>query len=89
MRVLDLSRGGGLIESGARLLPGANVDLQLASVDARATIRARVVRCCVGSVSPVRIVFRGALQFDAPLPVALGCLTSHQTRESRREPPQP
>ena len=70
VRVLDLSRGGGLIESGARLLPGANVDLQLESADARATIRARVVRCCVGSVSPVRIVFRGALQFDAPLPTS-------------------
>ena len=70
VRILDLSRGGGLIESGARLLPGANVDLQLESPDARATIRARVVRCCVGSVSPVRIVFRGALQFDAPLPAS-------------------
>ena len=70
VRVLDLSRGGGLIESGARLLPGANVDLQLESADARATIRARVVRCFVGSVSPARIVFRGALEFDAPLPAA-------------------
>ena len=70
VRVLDLSRGGGLIESGVRLLPGANVDLQLESAEARATIRARVVRCFVGSVSPVRIVFRGALQFDAPLPTS-------------------
>ena len=81
VRVLDLSRGGGLIESGARLLPGTNVDLQLESTDARATIRARVVRCCVGSVSPVRIVFRGALQFDAPLAVAIGM--SHAAADQR------
>lgn len=78
VRVLDLSRGGGLIESGARLLPGANVDLQLESADARATIRARVVRCFVGSVSPVRIVFRGALQFDVPLAVAIGMSDADQ-----------
>ena len=70
VRVLDLSRGGGLIESGARLMPGASVDLQLESAEARTTIRARVVRCFVGSVSPVRIVFRGALQFDVPLPTS-------------------
>ena len=86
VRVLDLSRGGGLIESGARLLPGANVDLQLVSVDARATIRARVVRCFVGSVSPVRIVFRGALQFDAPLPLTIGVSDAASGRQLRINP---
>ena len=73
VRVLDLSPGGGLIESGARLLPGSTVDLHLEFGTTRTAIRARVVRCSVGSVSPVHIVFRGALQFDVPLPVTSVC----------------
>ena len=67
VRILELSPGGGLIESGARLLPGTSVDLHLESGAARAAIRARVVRCFVGSVSPAQIVFRGALAFEVPL----------------------
>lgn len=67
IRVVDLSDGGGLIETSARLQPGASVDLYLECATWRARIRARVVRCAVGSLSPARIIFRGALQFETPL----------------------
>lgn len=81
VRVLDLSRGGGLIESGARLLPGTNVDLQIEAPNARTTIRARVVRCFVGSVSAVQVVFRGGLQFDVPLPVGIPLRDAHSAAQ--------
>lgn len=67
IRVVDLSDGGGLIETSARLQPGARVELYLESTTWRARIRARVIRCAVGSLAPAHIVFRGALEFDTPL----------------------
>ena len=96
VRVLDLSPGGGLIETSARLLPGSSVDLQLESSpmalqpgvrDARTLIRATVVRCCIGGLSPERIVFRGALQFDEPRSTATGDILGELGQ--RRAAPHP
>jgi hypothetical protein len=70
IRVVDLSEGGGLIETAARLRPGASVELYLESPLWRARVRARVIRCEVGSLAPARITFQGALEFDAPLTTA-------------------
>ena len=70
IRVVDLSEGGGLIETAARLRPGASVELYLESSNWRARIRARVIRCEVGSLAAARITFQGALEFDAPLTTA-------------------
>jgi hypothetical protein len=68
VRVLDMSSCGVLIETGRRLPPGMIVDLHLELRDRRHTIRAQVVRCYVGVVLPEAIVFRGALDFERPLP---------------------
>lgn len=67
IRVVDLSEGGGLIETAARLRPGAVVELYLETPAWCARVRARVMRCAVGSLAPAQITFHGALEFDSPL----------------------
>lgn len=69
VRVLDLSEGGGLVETAARLLPGARVEVHLGAGLRDGPIRATIVRCVVGSVTASRILFHGALQFDRSSPV--------------------
>lgn len=66
--VIDLSRGGVLVETHRRLLPGARVVLQLLGPQVGLVIPATVLRCCVVAVLRDRGVrYRGALAFDKPL----------------------
>lgn len=60
--LLNISRCGALVESGARLRPGARTELQLASVTGRRTIRGRLQRCRVAHLDPVR--YQGVVVFD-------------------------
>lgn len=62
--VLNISRCGALVESGARLRPGARTELQLANATARRTIPGRLERCHVAGLDPLR--YRGAVVFDQP-----------------------
>lgn len=65
--VINLSSQGALLESSRRLCPGARAELQLASLDARRTLRVQVLRCAVTELNPLR--YRGAVQFDDRLGV--------------------
>jgi hypothetical protein len=62
--LVNLSRGGALIESTNRMHPGARTELQLLG-DARRTIRGRIDRCRVTALDPVR--YQGAIVFDERL----------------------
>jgi hypothetical protein len=62
--VLDLSSGGCLTETTERLLPGRDLDAHLLRGDARARVRARVVRAHVCAVGCDRIRYRVAFAFD-------------------------
>ena len=68
VQLLNVSRGGALVESPARLLPGTRTELQLSGAQ-RHTIRGRVDRCRVSALDPVTyqgaIVFEGALDWPA------------------------
>jgi PilZ domain len=64
VEVLNLSPGGALIASAARMNPGARAELQLAGTLRRA-VRGRVARCRVVCLDPLR--FEGAITFDEPL----------------------
>ena len=59
--VVNLSRGGALIESSTRMSPGARTELQLLG-RSRKAIRGRIERCRVASLDPVR--YEGAIVFD-------------------------
>jgi hypothetical protein len=57
-----------LIETSHRLLPGACVELHMATIDHQARVRGRVVRCVVGHVRPGRLLYRGGIAFEQHLP---------------------
>ncbi len=65
--LVNISRRGALVESTARLRPGAHTELQLAGVDARRSVRGRVERCQVTRLEP--LCYRGVIVFDEGLDV--------------------
>ena len=60
--LLNISSRAALVESAARLRPGAHTSVQLAGSQARASIGARLDRCYVAALEPIR--YRGVLVFD-------------------------
>ena len=63
--VVDLSRGGALIEVGRPLRPGASVHLQFQRGTRRFVLRAHVLRCAVWALGGEEgVVYRGALRFE-------------------------
>jgi hypothetical protein len=67
VEVVDVSAGGALIETTSRLLPGAAIELRLATGATRTAVRGRVVRCAVAHVRSGSICYRGAIRFDRHL----------------------
>lgn len=66
--VLDVSGGGALVECRTRLLPGISIELQLLTPKAVRRVPARVVRCQVANICPVRgVMYRAGLAFDPVL----------------------
>ena len=64
--VVDLSRGGALVEGVWRLRPGARVDLQLHIRAGGALVRGRIERCYVASLNqPGGVRYRAAIRFDS------------------------
>jgi hypothetical protein len=66
-RLVDVSAGGALIETGHRLLPGTSVELHMETDSRRTSIRGRVLRCAVVRVRPASVWYRGAIGFDRHL----------------------
>ena len=66
--VLNINSRAALVESDARLRPGALTELQLASGNGRTSIRGRLDRCHVCALEPLR--YRGLLVFDERLELA-------------------
>jgi len=60
--LLNISSRAALVESAARLRPGAHTEVQLAGSDARTCIAGRLDRCYVAALEPIR--YRGVLLFD-------------------------
>jgi hypothetical protein len=77
-RPLDLSRGGLLLQTTARLLPGRTVDIQLKVGSWRWNGGGEVVRCEVSGIDPEREVhYRAAIHFTHPLDAVVhACLDS-------------
>jgi hypothetical protein len=60
--LLNISSHAALVESAARLRPGAHTEMQLAGSRARTSIAGRLERCYVAALEPIR--YRGVLLFD-------------------------
>lgn len=65
VRLLNISTQAVLLESSRWLRPGTRTELQLAAGPLRTSVRARLDRCYVAGLEPLR--YRGVLIFDAPL----------------------
>ena len=66
--VVNLSPGGALVESSARMKPGRRTELQLWETlcgTLRRTIGGRIDRCQVTALEPIR--YTGAIVFDQTL----------------------
>lgn len=62
--VIDASTGGLLIETDRRLLPGAAIDLQLATTTGTVAVRGCVLRCAVSRLRAAAVLYRGAIGFE-------------------------
>jgi hypothetical protein len=60
--VINICSRAALVESPARLRPGAQTEMQLAGSGARTSIRGRLERCYVAALDPLR--YRGVLIFE-------------------------
>ena len=63
--LINVSRGGALVEAVRPLRPGFDVELQLERANRRGRIAARVVRCRVTAIHPDRgVTYRAGLSFN-------------------------
>ena len=62
VRLINITSRAALVESDARLRPGAVTELQLALGARRASVRGRLDRCHVAALEPLR--YRGLLVFE-------------------------
>lgn len=60
--LVNISGRSALVESGARLRPGARAELILSGTDVRVSVEGRIERCQVARLDPVR--YRGVVVFD-------------------------
>jgi hypothetical protein len=60
--LVNINSRAALVESDARLRPGAHTELQLAMQGRRTNIRGRLDRCQVSALEPLR--YRGLLVFE-------------------------
>jgi hypothetical protein len=68
VRVVDLSRGGALIQAASRLLPGSQAELQLTVGEWRWSSPGTVSRCQVWLLPlDERVLYRAAVQFLHPM----------------------
>ena len=67
VRLLNISTHSALLESSRWLRPGTRTELQLSAGPVRTSVPARLDRCYVVGIEPMR--YRGVLIFDNPLTI--------------------
>lgn len=70
VRLVNICGRGALVESAARLRPGAHTELQLSDGTGRARVTGRIDRCQVVRLDP--LTYRGVIVFDERLELGLG-----------------
>jgi hypothetical protein len=60
--LINITSRAALLESAARLRPGAHTEVQLAGAAGRTIVRGRLERCFVAALDPLR--YRGVIVFD-------------------------
>jgi len=60
--LININTHAALVESPARLRPGAHTEMQLAGSGLRTSVSGRLERCYVAALEPIR--YRGVVLFD-------------------------
>jgi hypothetical protein len=81
-RLLNISRGGVLIETTARMIPGAKAYLRLVAADAVFLLTGRVLRSRAVLLRDSVLLYQSAIAFDQEFP-----LVDHETAGSTTEVP--
>jgi hypothetical protein len=66
--LINICSRAALVESAARLRPGARTEMQLTGGNGRSSVRGRLERCYVATLEPLR--YRGVLIFEQCLEVS-------------------
>jgi hypothetical protein len=74
--LLNICSRAALVESTARLRPGAKTEVQLAGSGTRACIRGRLDRCYVAALEPIR--YRGVVMFEHCLELEAEAAAIHE-----------
>lgn len=61
--IINITSRGALVESDARLRPGANTEMQLAGPQTRTSVKVKLDRCWVTALDPLR--YRGVVLFES------------------------
>ena len=80
--LIDLSVHGAFFEVDYRLRPGEETNLELVAADERAAVTVHIVRTEVSGLRADVVRYRGACEFDRPLPwghSAVGARTAART----------
>ncbi len=70
--LVNICSRAALLESAARLRPGARTEMQLAGDTTKTRVQGHLERCCVTALEPIR--YRGVMIFEQP--VEVGAVTS-------------
>lgn len=68
--VINICNRAALLESPARLRPGAQTEMQLSGPGTRTSIRGRLDRCYVAALDPLR--YQGVLMFEQAVEIGNG-----------------
>jgi hypothetical protein len=74
--VINICSRAALLESAARLRPGAQTEMQLAGAGARTSIKGRLDRCHVAALEPLR--YRGVLIFEQCVEIGEPSTNAHE-----------
>jgi hypothetical protein len=65
--VLDISEHAARVEGDTRLLPGARIEVRMATQRGRMTVRGRIMRSRVCRLSAGAVCYESVLLFDTPV----------------------
>jgi hypothetical protein len=74
--LINICSHAALVESAARLRPGARTEMQMAGPGKRESLPGRLERCYVSALEPLR--YRGVLMFDQCIDLGIDAFESRE-----------
>jgi len=71
VQLINVSRGGALLETDARMMPGSSICIRLVAADAVFLLRGKVIRSRASALRGQVLMYESAVMFDEPFPVIL------------------